>query len=91
VGSRDRGSFPQQGHREKTPTSLQLVPSSKEGERTTIGDIIKIGTTEVIINGNNEGPMNIGKSAETNEEKIRLLPLKQLTPNTSCLGGAHWD
>jgi hypothetical protein len=43
------------GHREKTPTSIELSPSSKEGKMTIAGDIIKIGTTKVIINGNNEG------------------------------------
>jgi hypothetical protein len=46
---------------EKTPTSLELAPSSKKRERTTTDDIIKIGTSEVIINGNNEGPMAFGK------------------------------
>jgi hypothetical protein len=31
-------------------------------------DIIKIGTTDVVIQGNNEGLMIFGKSASTSEE-----------------------
>jgi hypothetical protein len=38
-------------------------------KRTTKGDIIKIGTTDVVIQGNNEGPMISGKSANTDEEE----------------------
>jgi hypothetical protein len=38
-------------------------------KRTTSGDIIKIGTTDVIIQGNNEGPMIFGKSTKTGKEK----------------------
>jgi hypothetical protein len=32
---------------------------------TTKGDIIKIGTTDVVVQGNSEGPMIFGKSANT--------------------------
>jgi hypothetical protein len=35
---------------------------STSAKRTTSEDIIKIGTTDVIIQGNNEGPMIFGKS-----------------------------
>jgi hypothetical protein len=38
-------------------------------KRTTKGDMIKIGTSDVIIMGNNEGPMIFGKSAKTDEGK----------------------
>jgi hypothetical protein len=38
-------------------------------KRTTNGDIIKIGTVDVVIQGNNEGPMIFGKSAKINKEK----------------------
>jgi hypothetical protein len=34
----------------------------------TKGDIIKIGTTDVLIQENNEGPMIFGKSANTGKE-----------------------
>jgi hypothetical protein len=37
-------------------------------KRTTKRDIIKIGTTDVIIHGNNEDPMIFGKSASTSKE-----------------------
>jgi hypothetical protein len=35
----------------------------------TGGDIIKIDTTYVVIQGNNKGPVIFDKSAKTNEEK----------------------
>jgi hypothetical protein len=37
-------------------------------KRMTKGDIIKIGTTDVLIQENNEGPMIFGKSANTGKE-----------------------
>jgi hypothetical protein len=37
-------------------------------KRMTKGDIIKIGTTDVVIQENNEGPMIFGKSANTCKE-----------------------
>jgi hypothetical protein len=42
---------------------------SMNAKRTTNMDVIKIGTTNVIIQGNNEGPMVFGESTKTNEEK----------------------
>jgi hypothetical protein len=54
-----------------------------KGKKTTIGDIIKIGTTEVIINGNNEGSMNFGKSAENNKEKDKINTNKKIDPKYS--------
>jgi hypothetical protein len=38
-------------------------------KRTTDGDIINIGTTNVVIQENIEGLMIFGKSAKTNDEK----------------------
>jgi hypothetical protein len=38
---------------------------SSSAKRTTNGDIIKIGTTNIVIHWNNEGPMILGKSAKT--------------------------
>jgi hypothetical protein len=38
-------------------------------ERTTKKDIIKIGTTDVVIQENNEGPMIFGESANTNKKR----------------------
>jgi VCBS repeat-containing protein len=43
------------GHREERSTC---------SKRTTKRDIIKIGTINVVIQGNNEGPMIFGKSPE---------------------------
>jgi hypothetical protein len=37
-------------------------------KRTIKSDIIKIGTTDVVIQGNNEGTMIFGKSASTSKE-----------------------
>jgi hypothetical protein len=54
----------------------------------TSGDIIKIGTIDV-VQGNNEGPMMFGKSTKTNEEKDTGETSKQLTRNTPCSDGVH--
>jgi CO dehydrogenase/acetyl-CoA synthase epsilon subunit len=45
----------------------------------TSGDIIKIGTTDVVIQGNNEGIMIFGKSAKLDEEtpQEQLVKLHQ--------------
>jgi hypothetical protein len=59
-------------------------------ERTTKKDIIKIGTVDVIIQENNEGPMIFGESANTTKKGIRL-PSKQPIQNTPCLDGARQD
>jgi hypothetical protein len=37
--------------------------------RTTKGDVIKIGTTDVVIQENNEGPMIFGESTNTNKKE----------------------
>jgi hypothetical protein len=42
---------------------------STSAKRMTGRDIIKIATADVIIQGNNEGPMIFDKSAKINEEK----------------------
>jgi hypothetical protein len=41
-------------------------------ERTTKKEIIKIGTADVAIKEDNEGPMIFGESANTIKKKIRL-------------------
>jgi hypothetical protein len=56
-----------------------LAPNS-ETEKSTTGYIVKIGTTDVNINGNNEGSMTFGKLVETNKEKIKFFALQQLIP-----------
>jgi hypothetical protein len=40
-----------------------------DAKRMTTRDIIKIGTTDVIVQANNEGSMIFDKSANENEEK----------------------
>jgi hypothetical protein len=55
----------------------------------TGGDIIKIGTIDVVVQGNNEGPMMFGKSTKTNEEKDTGETIKQLTQNTPYFDGVH--
>jgi hypothetical protein len=59
-------------------------------ERTTKKDIIKIGTTDIVIQKESEGPMIFGESANTTKKKIRL-PSKQLIQNTPCLDGVQRD
>jgi hypothetical protein len=53
--------------------------------RTRKGDVIKIGTTDVIVQENNEGPMIFGESANTSKKKIQSIQ------NTTCPDGAHRD
>jgi nitrate reductase NapAB chaperone NapD len=48
------------GHREEISIATK---------RTTKGDIIKIDTTDVVIQGNNEGTMIFVKSAKTSKEE----------------------
>jgi hypothetical protein len=59
-------------------------------ERTTKTNTIKIGTADVSIQENNEGPMIFGESANTTKKRIRL-PSKQPIQNTPCLDGARQD
>jgi hypothetical protein len=47
-------------------------------KRTIAGDIIRIGTTWVIINGYNEWTMTFGKLVETNKEKDKVNTCKAL-------------
>jgi hypothetical protein len=61
-------------HREKISTSAK---------RMTCKDIIKIGTTDVVILGNNEEPMIFGKSTKTNEEKDIGAISKAVNPKYS--------
>jgi hypothetical protein len=49
---------------------------STSAKRMTSGDIIKIGTTNVVIQGNNEGLMIFGKSAKIDEENPQEQPVK---------------
>jgi hypothetical protein len=51
-------------HSEKVSTI-----EATNSKRTTNTDVIKIGITDVIIQGNNEGSMIFGESAKTKEEK----------------------
>jgi hypothetical protein len=50
-------------------------------------DIIKIGTADVIIHENNEGPMIFGESANTTK-KEDMTAIKTVDTNTPCLDGA---
>jgi hypothetical protein len=59
-------------------------------ERTTKKDIIKIGTANVIIQENNEGPMIFGESTNTTK-KEDTTAIKQPIQNTPCLDGARRD
>jgi hypothetical protein len=49
-------------------------------KRTTKGDIIKIGITDVVIQGNNEGPMIFGKSTKTGKEEDTRATNKAADP-----------
>jgi hypothetical protein len=77
----DRLGSPQSGHKAQVQqdcqtTRLQRLTNPIGGHRdemsidikqTTRGNIIKIGTSDVVIKGNNKRPMIFGKSAKTNE------------------------
>jgi hypothetical protein len=57
------------------------VPTN--AKRTSNGDIIKIGTTYVVvIQGNNEGTMIFEKSTKTNEGKVSH-PVLEGKPNAN--------
>jgi hypothetical protein len=73
-------SAPQSDHQAQAQQDCQTTrpqsPTNPAGghiptttERTTKGDIIRIGTTDVVIQGNNEGPMIFRKSANAGEEE----------------------
>jgi hypothetical protein len=59
-----RPTNPAAGHGEKVSTI-----EATNAKRTTNRDVIKLGTIDVIIQRNNEGPMVFGESAKTKEEK----------------------
>jgi hypothetical protein len=63
-------------------------------KRTTKGDIIKIGTPDVVIQGNNEGPMIFGKSVNTGKEEDTSAS-KTADPKYSmprwCPSGLTWS
>jgi hypothetical protein len=78
--AQDRLSAPQFGHQAQVQQDCRTIRSqrptnplgghvSTATKRTTKGDIIKIGTTDVVIQGNNEGHMIFDKSANTGEEE----------------------
>jgi hypothetical protein len=52
-------------------------------KRKTKEDIIKIGTADVIIQGNNQGPMIFGKSANTGKEEDIGTTSKMVDPKYS--------
>jgi hypothetical protein len=59
-------------------------------ERTTKKDIIKIGTADVVIQKESEGPMIFGESANTNKTEdttaFKIVDPKYSTPRW-CLAG----
>ena len=57
---------------------------STAAKRTTIGDIIKIGTIDVVIQGNNEGSMIFGRSTNTSKEE-HTTASKTVDPRYSML------
>jgi hypothetical protein len=58
------------------PTNLAGGHIPTTIERTTKKDIIKIGTADVIIQEDNEGPMIFGESANTTKKNKIRLPSK---------------
>jgi hypothetical protein len=56
----------------------------------TEGDIIKIGTTDVIIKGNNKGPMIFGESTNISKKEDTTAS-KTTDPKYSMPDGAHRD
>jgi hypothetical protein len=76
----DRLRAPQSGPRAQAQqdcrtTRPQRLTNPAGGHTTTtsnstkIGDVIKIGTTDVVVQQNNEGPMIFGESANTNKKE----------------------
>lgn len=54
-------------------TSVAIDPSTNSKQiKKTIGDIVKIGKSFVIINSNNEGPITFGELAKANGEKDKI-------------------
>ena len=59
-------------------------------KRMTKGDIITIGTTDVVIQWNNEGPMIFGKSAKTGEGEDTGATSKAANPKNSMPQWGPW-
>jgi hypothetical protein len=59
-------------------------------ERTTKKDIIKIGTADVVIQKESEGPMIFVESANTTK-KEDTATIKTAIQNIPCLDGAQRD
>jgi hypothetical protein len=55
--------------RPQRPTNPVGGHIATTSNRTTKGDVIKIGTTDVIVQENNEGPMIFGESANTSKKE----------------------
>jgi hypothetical protein len=70
------------GHGEKLSTSAK---------RKINGDIIKIGITDIVIQGNNEGLIIFGKSTKLDKGKDMIPTSKTIEPKYSmprwCLAG----
>jgi hypothetical protein len=92
----DRLRAPQFGPRAQTQQDCQTTRpqrltnpagghTSTTSNSTIKGDIIKIGTTDVIVQQNNEGSMIFGESTNTNKKKKVRLSTKQPIQNTPCL------
>jgi hypothetical protein len=97
----DRLRAPQYGQRAQAQQDCRTTrpqrPTNPAGghiatayNRTTKGDILKIGTTNVVIQENNEGPMIFGESANT-RKKEDMAVNKQSIQKTPCPNCAHWD
>jgi hypothetical protein len=68
--------------RPQWPTNLARGHIPTTTKWTTKEDIIKIGTTDVVIQENNEGPMIFGKSANTGKEED-MAAIKTAEPKYS--------
>jgi hypothetical protein len=101
----DRLSATQSGHQAQAQqdcwTTRPQRPTHPAGghiptatERTTKKDIIKIGTTDVVIQEDNEGPMIFGESANTNKTEDTIA-IKIADPRYSmprwCPSGLTWS
>jgi hypothetical protein len=59
-----------------------------------VGDVIKVGTTDVVIKANNEGPMTLGESAKGKEVSTtsdNKASSKVHNQSILCSDGAHYD
>jgi hypothetical protein len=103
--AQDRLSAPQSGHQARgqqdcrtTRTQRPINPTgghtATASNRTTKGDVIKIETTDVIIQEDDEGPMIFDESANTNK-KENMTVNKTTDPKYSmprwCPSGLTWS